>query len=485
MAVSSVAALLVVSGLPTRAQAAKWRGWDVAGFVENVTRYRDSNGPVGLTKQRTTAQLEYAKPFGGGLSISGIFRGSYDAVYDINDDEFGDDAGGSVTIENAGGSGFAGLPERVPWGQSLVGTGTLGFGFDLANNPNEGLLLLGNDLRQGTGGSFPALGGVQLASPAQPCDQDSRGCIGSYMNKDKNDLRFPEFNEKLDFIRELYVDWEYPFESGKTLNVRLGRQQAVCGRTDLFRVLDVVNPVDCSRHNIYDELEDIRIPMGILSTEMRFGATGPFDDLNLRGLWNFEPFRPNDLGQGGQPHSILPAGNFFRVFTNCWDNGCTVGDFAPAGFDETGAPVALLATDFAAQSIGIKNFDVPDEWGATAVGGRLEGVWKGIGFSLNALSYRSQLPSLRGTVENDNPSAVLCGTFLVPYSTNHRLSMSFQQASEIVAARFGSDDAEVCLERPPRQKGGMQWLTTGWNRRCVSSATRRHAGSRFSRRRQA
>ena len=57
-------------------------------------------------------------------------------------------------------------------------------------------------------------------------------------------------------IWELYGDLNLG-----SLWLRIGKQQIVWGRTDLFRVLDVLNPVDYSRNNIYDELEDIRIPM--------------------------------------------------------------------------------------------------------------------------------------------------------------------------------------------------------------------------------
>ena len=57
------------------------------------------------------------------------------------------------------------------------------------------------------------------------------------------------------------------------MRATLGKQQVVWGRTDLFRVLDVINPVDYSRNNIYDELQDIRIPMWIAQGEWRMGAS--------------------------------------------------------------------------------------------------------------------------------------------------------------------------------------------------------------------
>ena len=127
----------------------------------------------------------------------------------------------------------------------------------------------------------------------------------------------------------------------------MGRQQVVWGRTDLFRVLDVVNPMDFSRHKIFDEFEDIRIPQGILNMEYRFGATETFEDINLQFLWKWEKPRPHDLGQGGEPYAILGAGNFFRAMNNCWENGCTVGNFPATG----------LAVDFPDQAIGIREVD--------------------------------------------------------------------------------------------------------------------------------
>ena len=213
------------------------------------------------------------------------------------------------------------------------------------------------------------------------------------MDADEDELRFPEFNDDADFIRELYLDAAISLKNGHELGFRIGRQQVVWGRTDLFRVLDVINPVDFSRNNIYDELEDIRIPMGIVNAEYRLGAAGAFDDLNFQVVWKFEDFRPHNLGQGGQPFAILGAGNFFRAMNNCWDNGCTVWNFPATG----------VAVDFPANSIGIRQANVPDFGDDQDLGFRIEGVLKGVGFSINALEYTSQLPSLRGGIPANNP----------------------------------------------------------------------------------
>lgn len=385
------------------------------GFVDSATFVRKDED---LTKQRIQGQLEFGKIFKprgffSELSLHGTFRASYDAVYDINDDTYGKKAGGPVTYNAAGNPDFFlfinggvspppfATPPDIPTNPVFAGT----FGPQLLNpnfdgaiplpatggtinssgNPNDGLRFAAADVYNYQDG------GVILATPVRPCNVDSRGCLHDYMDRSESDLKYREFNDHLDFIRELYLDAAIPFFDGQhELALRIGRQQVVWGRTDLFRVLDVVNPIDFSRQNLYAEFEDSRIPMGMINAEYRFGATNWFEDLNFQLLWKFEEFRPHDLGQGGEPYAIIGAGNFFRAMANCWDNGCTVGNF----------PAPDIAVDFPAGALGIRDVNLPDH---SEVGGRIEGVFKGVGFSLNALYFYSQFPSLRGGVEAINP----------------------------------------------------------------------------------
>jgi len=408
---TALGGVTLITGLLAPAAAAQDDEWDLAGFVENATYYRD--GP-GLTKSRNTGQFEFSKDFGkkmgmSGFRLSGTLRGTYDAVYDLNDGEWGDTAGGSRSFQNYnstnaeiiyGGNGSS------PWGQSVMGAGAglPGFGFDLARNPNKGLKVLGEDFHS-------PQGGVTIGVPVQPCDADNRGCgLEDFSDKSANDLRFPEFNSKMDFIRELYVEGSIPTGNTSELFMRVGKQQVVWGRTDLFRVLDIINPVDYSRQNIYDELEDIRIPQWIATAEYRWGATSIFDDLNVQLVWNFDKFRPNDLGQGGTPYEILGAGSFFRSMNNCWENGCTVSNFLPAqALIASGAPLpdpgdpGLLAADFAPGVIGIRQVNEPDwEVGNTQGGIKVEGVYSSVGFSLNYYHFYQQLPVLRGGIPSMN-----------------------------------------------------------------------------------
>jgi len=377
--------------------------WDTAGFVENATFVRDE---FGVSKSRNTAQFEFSKDFGtkgifSNFRVSGTLRATYDAVYDLNDDDYGKKAGGARSFENAGSTTATAIygSTSSPWGQSILGAGAPfpGFGFDLANNPNTGLKVLGEDFHSPNGG-------VTLGVPVRPCDKDSRGCgLDDYLDYDTDDLRFPEFNDQLDFIRELYVEGSIPGKGSSELFLRLGKQQVVWGRTDLFRVLDIINPVDYSRHNIYDELEDIRIPQWIATAEMRFGPTDTFDDFNIQLVWNFDEFRPNNLGQGGTPYSILDAGSFFRGMNNCWENGCTVSNFVPAAALGIPDDPGLVAADFGPGVIGIRGVDLPD-WslGNTQGGIKVEGVYKTVGFSFNYYHFFQQLPVLRGGIEAMN-----------------------------------------------------------------------------------
>jgi uncharacterized protein DUF1302 len=396
--------------------------WVANGYLENSTFDRKA---VGISRSRNRGQLEWSRSVGRvglfkNVSINGTLRGSYDAAYELNDDDFGDNAGGAVTLENGflpGGlfpvlpppgnplnAGFSGVP--VAWGGGLTLDGGVVGG---PTNPNSGLAILGADLSgsSGTLGGGLDGGGIVMAYPVRPCDEDSRGCIDGYMDADKQELTSPEFNDRADFIREAYIDATLPLNNGDEINFRFGRQQVVWGRTDLFRVLDVINPVDFSAQNIYEELEDARIPMGIFNMEYRAGAGKTFEDLNFQLLWKFEQARPHTLGQGGATYSILQAGNFFRAMKTCWDVGCTVGNFA----------VGVGATDFGPGQIGIRQANTPD-WNVkeTDVGARVEGVYKGVGFSANALYYNSQLPSLRGGITSTDPFAPPGTTGVFPYA---------------------------------------------------------------------
>jgi hypothetical protein len=386
--------------------------WKTDVFYENHTAHRgkDNTGTtVGLAKFRNTIQVESDRKGSDGWGFHSILRGTYDGVYSLNKDQFGSTAGGPINLQTTYFGNLVSIPNGAnttpapgPLPVYNVTRDVVAGAFGLTNNtfvntypnnPNAGLRVLGDRWHN-------INGGVAFGVPVRPCNVDRRGCVdfGGYGNLTESELASPEFNKRLDFLREIYVKRTLDVGDGQQLFLKLGRQQVVWGRTDLFRVLDVINPVDFSRNNIYDELQDIRIPMWIAQAEYRMGASESMQDRNLQIVWNVDKFRPNNLGQCGSPNVILDAGCFFRGMKNLWDNGGTVSNFANV------APNTYLATNFGPHQIGIANVELPD-WSLknTQLGVKYEGITKdGINFSLNALTYRSQLPSLHGGKRAEN-----------------------------------------------------------------------------------
>src|SRR6266478_7343081 len=258
--------------------------WKVDVYYENDTHFRgkDKTGEtVGLSKFRNTLQVEADKRFGG-WNFHGIFRGSFDGVYRLNADQYGNSAGSrsasDVQLQNTAGPVAASVGAPLP-PQYLTATvpfgGGVGYTVVDAIQAGAGLPNLGGPgggpginkfidpnyhnltvppAQYGSGAGLEVLGrhwhgqdgGAAFAVPVRPCDVDPRGCrdFGGYGNLTRDHLRYPEFNSRLDVLRELYVKKTFDVGDGRELFLKLGRQQVVWGRTDLFRVLDVINPVD-------------------------------------------------------------------------------------------------------------------------------------------------------------------------------------------------------------------------------------------------
>lgn len=96
------------------------------------------------------------------------------------------------------------------------------------------------------------------------------------------------------WAREAYFEVKY-----KDTQVRLGRQQIVWGKTDAFRLQDLVNPIDFSSHNVYPSLEERRIPSLAVDLVHSFGTVGPLQDFSLELVWVVDKFKPLQVGQCG------------------------------------------------------------------------------------------------------------------------------------------------------------------------------------------
>ncbi len=66
--------------------------------------------------------------------------------------------------------------------------------------------------------------------------------------------------------------------------VRAGRQILAWGETDIFRLLDNINPLDSSFGGFLIALDERRVPLDMLRASYRFGSFGPIHDAYLEGF---------------------------------------------------------------------------------------------------------------------------------------------------------------------------------------------------------
>jgi hypothetical protein len=97
------------------------------------------------------------------------------------------------------------------------------------------------------------------------------------------------------WAREFYFEAKFLGEN----QIRIGRQQIVWGKTDAFRLQDIVNPIDFSYHNVYPSLEDRRIPTLSADFVHSFGNLWGLEDVSLELVWVFDKFTPVYVGQCG------------------------------------------------------------------------------------------------------------------------------------------------------------------------------------------
>jgi hypothetical protein len=96
------------------------------------------------------------------------------------------------------------------------------------------------------------------------------------------------------WAREAYFEGKW-----NDTQIRIGRQQVVWGKTDAFRLQDLVNPIDFGSHNVYPSLEERRIPSLSVDLVQSFGTLGPLEDASLEIVWVVDKFKPVQVGQCG------------------------------------------------------------------------------------------------------------------------------------------------------------------------------------------
>ncbi len=165
-------------------------------------------------------------------------------------------------------------------------------------------------------------------------------------------------------LKEAYLDIEM-LES--RLYMRLGLQNIVCGKTELFRTTDQFNPTDLGLSSL-PSLEEARIGLWAAKFIYSFWDVGPLQDVRVEIAANIDDYQPADLGACGEPY-------VFDVIC-----GLTLG-IAAHGFI----------------GLGVAGFDrPPDPWediSALEVGGRVEWRWDRFSFALIDFYGYDDIPS--------------------------------------------------------------------------------------------
>ena len=316
---------------------------EIEGFLKSETRTRVLAGTTHLGQWIQRLQIEAALnyvdvgPFDE-LTFVAIARPEYDIVQDFGDLSAGRIGEGTTKPSLSGRSEFTYANDGLAFGgfdnglgDGVTVTGGIndivrqGFqnkawlqknfevdfsrapvtGQKVAFNTTGGLFGLGGGVNA-PGGGFPLV--VQKSSDLNlTCNR----CVD--LNLDNIDVATAntDSNGRLYPFRELYVDgvigdfW-----------LRVGKQQIVWGKTDFFRLQDLVNPVDFGQHLFFDSFEDIRIPQWMASVQYKAGSIGPLTDNAFQVIWNFDEFQQAGLGNpsGFWAHPFSKDLSTFAIF---------------------------------------------------------------------------------------------------------------------------------------------------------------------------
>ena len=101
-------------------------------------------------------------------------------------------------------------------------------------------------------------------------------------------------------LKEAYFDIE---TLDSRLWLRVGKQFIVWGKTELFRTTDQFNPLDYSIATL-GSLEETRIGLWAFRGVYSLYEVGPLQDVRIEAAFNFDEFKPNDLGNCGEPYTV-------------------------------------------------------------------------------------------------------------------------------------------------------------------------------------
>ena len=158
---------------------------------------------------------------------------------------------------------------------------------DLVQWRNLALLELDHDLKELTKS-------LDILYPLKKFDIRAKyHIVGRFMyeavyNVGSENLREVRANDRdnIDDFKQSYELWEaYLDLSRGPLFVRFGRQNLAWGETDIFRLLDGINPLDNTFGGPFEDLDDRRIPLWMLRGSYNLGKVGPISSFTVEGFW--------------------------------------------------------------------------------------------------------------------------------------------------------------------------------------------------------
>ena len=174
------------------------------------------------------------------------------------------------------------------------------------------------------------------------------------------------------------------------LFVRIGRQNLSWGETDVFRLLDQINPLDNNFGGFLTSLDERRIPLNMIRAQWHFGPVGPLDDLTLEGFWA--------VGDQTAAQQTL-QGSFWTPATST----------QPIALERTpcGGPFFSHAQTGSGQPCSVRPNGPTNSITDSTGGGRLVGVIGDYTFSFAHYYTWSDISYVRSTVVSPSPQHLL------------------------------------------------------------------------------
>ncbi|MEW5011104.1 MAG: DUF1302 family protein [Cycloclasticus sp.] len=399
--VSGLLGVMLYSGVSMGRQVVDFAGGELeyAGYLRNETRYGIADETKDVTQNIVRLQLEATwsiEEFGvfDEFSISTVLRPEYDTRLHTRDRKVSY-LGEEFNFANEA-LAYAGFDYAITPGLSTGG---------LSKNVTQGQWAaseLGKfEVIANHAGNFPLvvpLGNDELACKHCPNVNVSERDLALNRNDSSGDL----YPVKELFIDGIIDDWW----------LRLGKQQVVWGKTDFFRMQDIVNPMDFGQHFFLDAFEDIRIPQWAASLQYKAGDIGPFGETAITAVWNFDEFVPTGLGHASQAwaHPFAKQIGTFALFNTyfspepCVSAATQVAAGAPASTVCT-AGDGRIPSGFGID-VGLSEFEMPEhKLSNTEFGGRFEFKLGEVRFALSHYYHWGDSPVFKFNSINLNTTA--------------------------------------------------------------------------------